>query len=194
MAQDMAVEILYSVFPRCVVHGGTAIWRCYSGNRFSEDVDFYVERDVERIARFFEMLERRGFRVLRRRVGRNALCATLGFGGAEIRMEAVFKRVKGVIKEFETYEGNLLNVYTLSPEAMVHEKNRCLPEEEKNSGPVRYFFPPEVGEKGRKAEIEAPDPSPELQTAGGWGRKTLLLFGAIPSTRDMLEYIKGWVG
>ncbi|TDA31485.1 MAG: hypothetical protein DSO04_03905 [Hadesarchaea archaeon] len=40
--QDMVVEALYRAFPRAVLHGGTAIWRCYSGNRFSEDLDVHL--------------------------------------------------------------------------------------------------------------------------------------------------------
>lgn len=44
-AQDLIVKELYSVFDGAVLHGGTAIWRCYGGNRFSEDVDAYLPRD-----------------------------------------------------------------------------------------------------------------------------------------------------
>ncbi|MBM3309818.1 MAG: hypothetical protein FJY77_06125, partial [Candidatus Altiarchaeales archaeon] len=36
-AQDIIVRELYNVFDNAVLHGGTAIWRCYQGNRFSED-------------------------------------------------------------------------------------------------------------------------------------------------------------
>lgn len=38
--QDEAMEVLYSVDNTLVLHGGTAIWRCFSGNRFSEDWTF----------------------------------------------------------------------------------------------------------------------------------------------------------
>jgi len=34
-AQDIVVGELYKFFPDAVIHGGTAIWRCYQGNRFS---------------------------------------------------------------------------------------------------------------------------------------------------------------
>ena len=37
--QYSIVESLLEVDPGIVLHGDTAIWRCYSGNRFSEDVD-----------------------------------------------------------------------------------------------------------------------------------------------------------
>ena len=32
---------------KIVLHGGTAIWRCYAGNRFSDDLDLYVKSDNE---------------------------------------------------------------------------------------------------------------------------------------------------
>jgi hypothetical protein len=38
-AQDLIVPQIYVSFPFSVVHEGTAIWRCYGGNRFSEDKD-----------------------------------------------------------------------------------------------------------------------------------------------------------
>jgi predicted nucleotidyltransferase component of viral defense system len=47
--QDIVMETLYRVFPESVLHGGTAIWRCYSGSRFSEDIDVYLEKDAGRL-------------------------------------------------------------------------------------------------------------------------------------------------
>jgi hypothetical protein len=41
-AQDLLVIELYSVIPDTVLHGGTVIWRCYGGNRFSEDIDAII--------------------------------------------------------------------------------------------------------------------------------------------------------
>lgn len=61
------METLYKVFPRSVLHGGIAIWRCYSGNRFSEDVNTYVEKDLEKINKFFEELKRAGFEVTKKK-------------------------------------------------------------------------------------------------------------------------------
>ncbi|MEM2965006.1 MAG: nucleotidyl transferase AbiEii/AbiGii toxin family protein [Candidatus Bathyarchaeia archaeon] len=66
MLQDVIVETLYRVFPRSILHGGTAIWRCYSGNRFSEDADAYIERNLEKVERFFGELKKAGFKVLKK--------------------------------------------------------------------------------------------------------------------------------
>ena len=39
--QDEIIRLVYLTTEEMVLHGGTAIWRCYSGKRFSEDLDLY---------------------------------------------------------------------------------------------------------------------------------------------------------
>ena len=193
MAQDIAMETFYHVFPRGVLHGGTAIWRCYSGNRFSEDIDVYVERNLKKIDMFFEELKKRGFGVLKRRVKENALYSTLKFGEVEIRFEAVFKRAKGVLREYETCEGNLLSVYTLGPETMIGEKVEAYLGRRKIRDLYDVFFLLRLVEKTETVKpklsklirnFRLPLDEKEL--------RTLLLFGAIPNKRAMLEYIGRW--
>ncbi len=40
--QDSVVESIFEMDENIVMQGGTAIWRCYNGNRFSEDIDIYA--------------------------------------------------------------------------------------------------------------------------------------------------------
>ena len=193
MAQDIAVEIFYSVFTRGVLHGGTAIWRCYSGNRFSEDIDVYVERNIGRIDGFFETLKKRGFEVVKKRVKENALYSTLKFREAEIRIEAIFKRVKGIVKEYETYEGNLLNVFTLAPEAMICEKIDAYLKRRKIRDLYDIFFLLRSAEKSERLKSKLSNLLQNFrQPVDEKELKALLLFGAIPDKEDMLEYIKRW--
>lgn len=121
-AQDIVVVTLYEVFDDAVIHGGTAIWRCYSGNRFSEDIDAYLERDMKKINRFFELIEKRGFAIVKKKVGENSIFSNLAFGRTMVRFEAVFKKTSSSLKEYETAEGNFITIYTLSPNALVKEK------------------------------------------------------------------------
>ena len=39
--QDEIIRLVYLITDDMVLHGGTAIWRCYSGKRFSVDLNFY---------------------------------------------------------------------------------------------------------------------------------------------------------
>lgn len=188
--QDLVVETLYRVFPRAVLHGGIAIWRCYSGNRFSEDVDVYMKRDAERIDRFFGELKKTGFEVLKKRMTGNSLFSTLRFELTQVRFEALFKDVKGIIKEYETYEGILFNVFTLEPEVIVREKINAYLKRRRIRDLYDIFFMLRYSEKEELKpdlqellrEFEEPVDEEEL--------KALILYGAIPTKDDILEYIR----
>ena len=60
-AQDLIIKELYGVFDKAVLHGGTALWRCYNGNRFSEDIDVYIPREMKKINQLFKNFEKVGF-------------------------------------------------------------------------------------------------------------------------------------
>ena len=124
VAQDIIVKELYGVFERAVLHGGTAIWRCYGGNRFSEDVDFYLQRDLKKLDVFFRKLEENGFVINKRKIGEKSLFSVLEFNGVIVRFEAVFKvpLPKGVLADYESSDGNLISIYALSPEELIAEK------------------------------------------------------------------------
>lgn len=191
--QDTVVEALYRVFPRCVLHGGIAIWRCYSGNRFSEDVDAYIEKNPQKIGAFFEGLKKAGFQIVKRRKTRNSIYSVLSFGGTEVRFEALFKRAEGVVKEYETYEGILFNVFTLPPEEMIVEKINAYLKRRKIRDLYDIFFLLRYARDAKKVKPDLmnflrnyKEPADEREL------KTLLLFGAIPTSEDILEYIGRW--
>src|SRR3989338_8712536 len=79
-AQDLLVQAVYEVFPETVLHGGTAVWRCYQGNRFSEDVDIYLHKDSRRIEELFALLEKRGFALIKKKMTENAIYSKLQLG------------------------------------------------------------------------------------------------------------------
>ena len=191
--QDIVVETLYGVFPRGVLHGGTAIWRCYSGNRFSEDVDMYLQKDIEKINKLFEELKRAGFEIIKKRITKNSIYSSLSFEGAEVRFEALFKRARGVVREYETYEGILFNVFTLTSEEMIGEKIDAYTKRRKVRDLYDIFFLLRYSKKDEllKARLtkllrnfEEPVDGEEL--------KALIMFGAIPTAKDMLEYMERW--
>src|SRR3989344_8274495 len=113
-AQDIIVETLYEFFQKAVIHGGTSIWRCYEGNRFSEDIDVYIKRDKEKINSMFSSLEKNGFSINKKRIKENSLYSTLKFNTSTVRFEALFKIIKTpFLKEYETSDGNFINIFTL---------------------------------------------------------------------------------
>lgn len=121
-AQDIIVETLYEVFNDAVFHGGTCIWRCYKGNRFSEDVDFYIERNIKKIELFYNSLQRKGFIIDRNKISENSIYSTLELNRTIVRFEVLFKKIKGSLTEYEKAEGNYISVYALTAEELVKEK------------------------------------------------------------------------
>ncbi len=121
-AQDVLVEEIYIFFPKAIIHGGTAIWRCYNGNRFSEDIDVYLEKDKGKIRDFFLSLEKKGFKIIKNRIKENSLYSEVIIGNTSIRFEATFQMKKPVFRLYETSESFFINVYTMSPEELIIEK------------------------------------------------------------------------
>ncbi|MBI2106943.1 nucleotidyl transferase AbiEii/AbiGii toxin family protein [Candidatus Woesearchaeota archaeon] len=190
-AQDLVVETLYNIFNNAVFHGGTSIWRCYKGNRFSEDIDVYLTRDLKKINEFFSLLEKKGFIVEKKKITETSIFSTLKFNRENVRFEAVFKKISGSLKEYETAEGNFLIVYALKPEELIKEKINAYLKRQKIRDLYDIFFLLRYVEnlssvkkelKGFIVKFENPKDENNL--------KVLVLEGLIPSKEKMLEYIK----
>ncbi len=190
-AQDVIVETLYEFFEDAVFHGGTAIWRCYGGNRFSEDVDFYIKKDVRKIEQFYQSLKDRGFLIEKKKVGDNTIYSTLKLNDTLVRFEALFKRAKGSLQEYEKTEGNFIAVYTLTPEELIKEKTAAYLGRFKVRDLYDVFFllrhvenTPSLKRELKKLIDEFRRPSDEKEL------KVLVTEGIVPSVDDMLRYIE----
>jgi len=193
-AQDIIVEGLYTVFEKAVLHGGTAIWRCYKGNRFSEDVDVYLPKDTLKINALFGNLEKKGFAIIKKKIGENSLFSTLQLSSVTVRFEAVFKLKGGSLKEYETADGNLITIYALTPEELVKEKINAYLARSKIRDLYDIFFllrhvkdkdeiVKELGKLIRN--FKSPEDKEDL--------KVLIITGLVPDVKSMLEYIRRWV-
>lgn len=193
VAQDLIVTTMYEIFDRPVLHGGTAIWRCYNGNRFSEDVDAYIKNDPGKISSFFGSLSKKGFVIEKKKIGEKSIFSTLRYERTIVRFEAVFKEADGILKEYETADGNLIAVYALGPEELVAEKVGAYLSRRKIRDLYDIFFLLRHVEQREKVKADIkrmvshfkePVDEPEL--------KVLILEGLVPSYGKMLDYIGRW--
>ena len=193
-AQDMVIEELYKAFDKAVLHGGTPIWRCYQGNRFSEDIDVYLPENIKRVNAFFNNLKNAGFVIKKKKISEKSIFSSLQLGRIIIRFEAVFKSKKGFLKEYETSDGNLITVYTLTPEELIREKVSAYLKRFKIRDLYDIFFLLRhvKNKKGVVKEIRRllknfkhPVDKEEL--------KVLLITGLVPDVKGMLDYIRRWV-
>lgn len=190
-AQDIIVEELYKIFDNAVIHGGTAIWRCYQGNRFSEDIDVYLKKDEKKLHMLFENLEKRGFGIEKKRIKDNSLYSTLKLGRTSVRFEALFKEANGSLKEYETADGNIIMVYTLKAEELIHEKvNAYLKREKIRDFYDIFFLLRHVKEKNNIKEDIKRLLRDFKKSADRDNLKILILEGIVPDENKMLQYIK----
>ncbi len=197
-AQDLLILQVYNHFPKAILHGGTAIWRCYGSSRFSEDLDFYLKPRLERSVfnRFNKALNSIGFKTLKFKVSDRSLFTSYEWGEATVSMEAVFKNIrKYVSMRYELADGNFTMVYTLPAEDLLKEKVKTYLERRR----VRdlydiYFLVHKIEDREKvrgeierlKREYKPPIDPEEL--------KTLIYMGSTPKPEELISGIVKWLG
>jgi len=189
--EDEVVDILYGIEPSLVLHGGTAVWRCYYGNRFSEDLDFYCRNPRAVESYFARKTGERGLSLLKLKRTKNLIFCKVSDGNVEVRVEINFATPqKPAIGRYEKVDGTYMDILTLSPEELLLEKMDAYAER----GYIRdiydvYHLSAYVNEEKVRQElrkfldsIRAPVDEKNL--------KALVYSGAVPSFRQMVEALK----
>lgn len=190
-AQDRIIKVVYSIFDKAVLHGGTAIWRCYKGNRFSEDIDILIPRDVEKINKIFEKLGERGFEIEKKKIGENSLYSTLVLNGEKIRLEAIFKEVSGVLEDYETAGGEFISIYSMTPERLIKEKAKAYLKRRKIRDLYDVFFLLKHVENINEIKKDLNNLLKSMKEPVDKKDLQVIVFeGVIPSVEEMLNYIK----
>ncbi len=193
-AQDLIIRELYNFFDRAVLHGGTAIWRCYDGNRFSEDIDVYLVKDAEKLNMFFLRLEQIGFKIIKKKITDNSLYSSLQLDNTIARFEVLFKKIKGSLKEYEAVESNFITVYTLLPEELIKEKVLTYLKRLKIRDLYDIFYllryvedKNEIKSDLRRLIDNFKNPIDEKEL------KILIIEGLVPKAEEMFYYIKRYI-
>lgn len=193
-AQDIIIEELYLVFNDAVFHGGTAIWRCYKGNRFSEDVDVYIPRNIEKINSFFNSLEKNGFLIEKKKITENSLFSSMKFNNTIVGFEALFKKSESILKDYEQAEGNFTAVYTLAPEQFIKEKVDAYLKRRKIRDLYDIFFLLKYSNEKEKIKGDLIKLLKEFkQPVDEQDLNVIILEGIVPETKKMLDYIGSFI-
>lgn len=209
--EDTIIDLLYSEYKDLVFHGGTAIWRCYAGNRFSRDVDFYLKASNKdrsgEYKEFTEFLKGRGFVVKEKGYGNSS--DTMHFlveAGGKMKIDINFKYKKGVAVEYVRVDGSKIIILSLTSQQLLDEKieayaNKLQSKDEEKHSEVQdlydiYYLTSIVKRKDRKTvdrlaalikEIKS-SPPPNVRSLGH-----LILSGLPPAFEMMVERIEEWV-
>ncbi|PIN88768.1 hypothetical protein COU61_03535 [Candidatus Pacearchaeota archaeon CG10_big_fil_rev_8_21_14_0_10_35_13] len=195
-AQDIITEIIYEYFPEAVLHGGTAIWRCYSGNRFSEDLDYYLKKNEELLKEFFKKLEDSGMTITKKRIKENSLYSEIIYEGIKVRIEALFLEKKPTLGNYEKIDGTIMAINTLNPKELLKEKATTYKSRKKIRDLYDLYhlinLTGELDEDTKKIinEIIPEEIKPEDED----NLKTIILQGAVPSSMMIKEYLRRKIG
>lgn len=192
MLQDEVVDVVYSVNGRAILHGGTAVWRCYSSDRFSEDLDFYLGSPKGFKEDFFTALESRGFSVSKYKRTANTVFSRVSNGVVEVRFEAALRKPRRfVVADFERVDGTRMSVFTLSPEGLLLEKIAAYQERHKIRDLYDIFILSSLIDCHKSIKLRGlrfldgiSEPEDEKSL------KALILSGAVPSFDQMVNALK----
>ncbi len=125
--QDTVIDILYNVESNVVLHGGTAIWRCFSGNRFSNDIDIYLGTNVSLLsikAKIESAASEYGARLEKIKDTGHLVFMAFSLGDTYLKVEInhVKKGMKPIATRFEKVDGTYTDVLTLPPDKLMEEK------------------------------------------------------------------------
>ena len=191
--QDEVIEVVYELLDSAVIHGGTAIWRCYDGKRFSEDIDLYARYTENFKARLEQALKRRDLSLIKFRQTENTLFSEVSNGASSMRLEITKERKKGSLAVYKKANGNTLDVLTLKPEELILEKLAAYNSRRR----IRdiydvYFLSRLVSDikirkiiKGSLKKMEKPVDKEDL--------KAIIYEGEVPTFEEMLERLSIWV-
>ncbi|PIN85296.1 MAG: hypothetical protein COV47_02910 [Candidatus Diapherotrites archaeon CG11_big_fil_rev_8_21_14_0_20_37_9] len=188
--QDEAVDILYTVDPKAVFHGGTAIWRCYNGNRFSEDLDFYTPAGKNLEEKLSKESAKRGLILTKFRKTENSIYSRISDTQTEVSLELTTRTKKCIPVFYKKADGNTQNVLSLTPEELIIEKAKAF----SNRKLIRdiydvYFLLNQANiqkVKTKLSEIMRKSIIPVDEK----NLKALLYSGAVPSFKHMESAIK----
>ena len=188
LVQDMIVERLLKHMPGSVFHGGTCIWRCYNGNRFSDRLDFYLPR--KGLDGFFSDLEKRGFVIGKKKISENSVYSKLTYQRTQVRVEGTFQKKGSVLADYEKINGMIISILALSQEELLREKAVTYQKRGKIRDLYDVFFllryvdalkvKPELKELIRSYQ----NPVDEKDL------KAIILQGLVPTSDKMIGYIK----
>jgi predicted nucleotidyltransferase component of viral defense system len=119
--QDEAIDIVFSLDKNAVFHGGTCIWRCYDGKRFSEDLDFYSSKKLME-KDFLKETKRRGLTLIKFRKTENSIYSKISSDRVECSIEFALRKKKGILLDYFRTDGGIISVFGLSKEDLIIEK------------------------------------------------------------------------
>ncbi|MEM3415661.1 MAG: nucleotidyl transferase AbiEii/AbiGii toxin family protein [Thermoproteota archaeon] len=198
MLQDTAIDIVDKAIKNYVLHGGTAIWRCYNGDRFSYDLDFYFyEKKVcQKLA-----ASANTYRLRLECADKKKIYAKLYGYNTYVGIQADRKKVACTTASFLKYNNSSITVSVLSPTSIFLEKISAY-RDRFESKDLYDLYLLARGDSAKAYSIDKSKVKGKLTgLLGGFKKPSdnwndlelMILHGRLPKLEDALLYLKKWV-
>ncbi|MCL5017707.1 MAG: nucleotidyl transferase AbiEii/AbiGii toxin family protein [Candidatus Parvarchaeota archaeon] len=190
--QDEVVDVVYTLLDNAVIHGGTAIWRCYGGKRFSEDIDLYANYLETFKTKLENELKRRSLKLFKFRQTANTLFSQISNDVTHMSLEMTRKNMHGTLKTYQKANGSAMDVLTLKPEELILEKIAAYNDRRRIRDIYDVYFlsrfvdDKKIKESVKKFLLKINEPKDEGDL------KVIIYEGRIPTFQEMLEALKIW--
>jgi len=189
--QDSVIQTVFDNI-NAVFHGGTAIWRCYNGKRFSEDIDIYINKESD-IRKVINRIAQTGLHISFNRKRKSTSYYDISNNEADLSLQIKFAKKKGILVSYEKVNGMRTEIYSLSPEALIEEKIAAY----KDRKLIRDIYDIMILTKS------ASDKTKIVETLGtflsGLDKpkderilRNLIYSGPVPTFNDIIIYLKRW--
>ena len=189
--QDSVIDIIFSL-DKLLLHGGTAIWRCYGGGRFSNDIDIYIsnEKVVKRIVNRISLF---GERIVFNRKRKKILYYDISADNAKISLQIKISNKKGILVSYEKIDGNRTQIFSMTPENLIIEKIETY----NNRALIRDIYDimiltRSVLDKSRIVNIMISFLSNIKRPKDEKVLKDIVYNGPVPTFEDIVEYLWRW--
>ena len=192
--QDYILEIIYNrIEPAALLYGGTAVWRCYGGQRFSEGIDIHLRN--ESLEKLIASLPKYGLQLLwmdlefpsNIRIGNNE---------TSLLLESKEGYAESIVRQYFRVDGSPMTVSVLSPTELLIRKieayngRRLIRDIYDMFILTRYLDPSDYTVISRLStflkSVAKPDDEAILSSLIYSGNNNLTF-------TNMLEYISGWL-
>ncbi len=194
--EDDVVDILANMTDKLALHGGTAVWRCYGGKRFSKDVDAYIWEGKFK-EKFMFAAEKLGVEVLKFREKRLTYMHVRK-GDTEIKIEPNNAEKASILAPYERVDGSKRNVLVLSPEDLIMEKINTYKDRRayKDLYDITVLlnhvkYPYKIKAHLSKFAENIPEPDEALQSYSEF--RAVIYAGVSPSYGKMSEFVRRWI-
>jgi predicted nucleotidyltransferase component of viral defense system len=187
--QDKLIIEMSSKFD-IIVHGGTAIWRIYSGKRFSFDIDVY-HANPDEILKYFA--ESKIFKMTRSKLtGSDVLYLRFREDNTlvEINVSPMFKKLPTTDGEFYLVDGDSVVLKTLSPTELLKEKISAFKNRKKARDLYDIFHLLDLADTAKiRNEIEGLMPLLKAAPMDFSGLRELILVGKVPDFATIVRKV-----